>query len=616
MNLVKGKSAILLAAVLALLATSALALPYALVSAQTGSYRIDSVDHQIHVLYSGHVVVSDTIHISGQIPNEFLIGLPYQYSANVLEAVAYDDNHVYEMDLGVQLGEYSGFYGAQVNFHGSYPSTFTVSFTLSNQLITETTSGLLLDFPAYPVLTQSVGTCNVHVVFPSNPLSISIAKDDGAVKAANYQKTSLPAYTYAIGLASFQVPLGSMQLMTISDLTRTVNVDSAGNVAVSDKYVIVNNSTNPLYSFAFNVPTDATNILITDNAGQTLPTLVGDSANANTKLANATLSSFVAQDEQTILTVQYNLPSVTMQGSQYVLDDFMLFPQLFYYVNHASVVFNPPEGATIISPQSGSLDTSSTLSRNIFQDTFTITRQGVSPVDSSVPQENVLQFAYTYNAVWASLQPTFWAFLLAAVGCVAMFAVNKHLPAGFGQSLRFSRRAKTKIRFPMTSTPIDEVEEEKPEVAIEVGPDERVTAELINNFMDVYDDRKHLSAELKALDSKASKGKIQRRQYKVQRRAVESKIKAAVRNTERTKAIMRQSSSVYADIAKQLDGAEADLAETEGNIRNLDLRYSNGELPLDYYKKTLLDYQKRRERAESNINGILLRLREKIRSVT
>ncbi len=75
---------------------------------------------------------------------------------------------------------------------------------------------------------------------PKYPISISIAKDDGAVKALITKKTSLPAYTYAIGLASFQVPLGSMQLMSISDLTRTVNVDSAGNVAVSDKYVIVN----------------------------------------------------------------------------------------------------------------------------------------------------------------------------------------------------------------------------------------------------------------------------------------------------------------------------------------------------------------------------------------
>ncbi len=146
----KGKSAILLAALLALLATSALALPYALVSAQTGSYSIDNVDHQIHVLYSGHVVVSDTIHISGQIPSEFLIGLPYQYSANVLEAVAYDDNHVYEMDLGVQLGEYSGFYGAQVNFQGFTSQSFTVSFTLSNQLITETNIWSCARFPLTP----------------------------------------------------------------------------------------------------------------------------------------------------------------------------------------------------------------------------------------------------------------------------------------------------------------------------------------------------------------------------------------------------------------------------------------------------------------------------------
>jgi hypothetical protein len=35
------------------------------VSAQTG-YSIQSVDHEVEVLYSGHVVIRDTIHLSGQ----------------------------------------------------------------------------------------------------------------------------------------------------------------------------------------------------------------------------------------------------------------------------------------------------------------------------------------------------------------------------------------------------------------------------------------------------------------------------------------------------------------------------------------------------------------------
>ena len=39
------------------------------------------------------------------------------------------------MNLGVQLGDHSGFYGATVNFNGNTPSVFTVAFVLSNKLV-------------------------------------------------------------------------------------------------------------------------------------------------------------------------------------------------------------------------------------------------------------------------------------------------------------------------------------------------------------------------------------------------------------------------------------------------------------------------------------------------
>ena len=65
-----------------------------------------------------------------------MIGMPFTYSADILKAVAYDSNNVYQVNLGVQLGNQSGFYGAEVNFNGKSPSVFTVAFVLSNNLLT------------------------------------------------------------------------------------------------------------------------------------------------------------------------------------------------------------------------------------------------------------------------------------------------------------------------------------------------------------------------------------------------------------------------------------------------------------------------------------------------
>jgi hypothetical protein len=52
--------------------------------AQTNTYTIQHVDHNIKVLYSGNVVITDQIQLSGTAPSSFQIGLPYRYCAYVL----------------------------------------------------------------------------------------------------------------------------------------------------------------------------------------------------------------------------------------------------------------------------------------------------------------------------------------------------------------------------------------------------------------------------------------------------------------------------------------------------------------------------------------------------
>src|SRR3989304_10576740 len=127
-------------------------------SAQTTDYTIQSVNHQIEVMQSGHIVIRDTIHVTGQLNDGFLIGLPYKYGSHILKTVAYDANHVFPMDLGVQLQGRSGFYGAKITFPQENPTVFTIIFILSNNLISPVTSNLVtgtitvynLDIPIYP----------------------------------------------------------------------------------------------------------------------------------------------------------------------------------------------------------------------------------------------------------------------------------------------------------------------------------------------------------------------------------------------------------------------------------------------------------------------------------
>jgi hypothetical protein len=66
-------------------------------------------------------------------------------------------------------------------------------------------------------------------------------------------------------------------------------------------------------------------------------------------------------------------------------------------------------------------------------------------------------------------------------------------------------------------------------------------------------------------------------------------------------------------MVRQLESAEAEINEVETNVKSIEARHGRGELSLENYRRLLTDYQRRREKANTTIDGILLRLREESR---
>jgi hypothetical protein len=572
------------------------------VNAQNSGYTITNVEHQVQVMYSGQVVILDTIYLAGAVGDTFTVGLPYQYSAYLLKALAYDDSHVYPMNLGVQLGNRSsGFYGAEINFNGNHPSQFTAAFILSNRLITELANGSsTFEYPAYPSLTQNAQVCSATVTFPSEPNDFYITKTDGNTKAPSYSITNLPAYTYNLAHATFNLPAGTMQLSTITDLHRQIAIDTSGVLSATDTYEIISNSSSPMGSYIVSLPPQATNIGITDQYGAALTSSFDKSVENDVLLANITYVSFINKDETTRLTVKYNLPGAKLEGPSYVLN-FKLFPNFHYFVDYATMSFSTPEGATITAPQPADLDISSTLTRNAYHDTLTVAQNGISYVDYLAPQPNSIDLTYSYNPVWVSFRPTFYAAFAAALACVGGFIYTKLRP----------RKGIYQIRAEKLSSQQPTPQQEAAVYEIKTG--QQITPDIIRGFLAAYDDRTQLYNELRTLESRAQKGKLPRRQYKVQKNSISMRMDGLTRSLERTKAVFRGAGGSYVDLIRQLDLAEADLAEADQNISALEQRQSRGEISLGAYKKNISDYQKMRSKAESAINGILLRLHEKIR---
>jgi hypothetical protein len=418
-------------------------------------------------------------------------------------------------------------------------------------------------------------------VLPDYATGVTVTKDDGVVDTTNFVKENLAAFTYSPASASFSLPSGILQIIGIKKLDRVITISPIGDIVASDSYRIVNNSTGSIGSFGVDLPLNASNIVGRDEFGRTLTVeLLG--TGATFQLVNVTFILPLNSGESTLLTVEYTLPSVSPEQITRFALNLDLFPYFDYYVDEASVTIIPPEGARFLTPQLSSIDPFSSLNREIFQETLSINREGVSYIDYAVPSEDVLQVTYDYNPLWLSFRPTLWMWTLTVVGCIIVAVWRR----------------------PKTSAPARIVAQK---ASAGLSPDH------VRAFTEAYEEKNRLTSELKSLEARAQKGKIPRRRYKVQRRTLEVRFDALSKNIAGLKGILRSAGGVYADLIRQLDVAETEFDEVETNISTVEARHNRGELSLEAYKKLLADYQRRKEKAETAINGILLRLREEIR---
>ena len=546
-------------------------------SAQSSGYSIQNVDHQMEVMYSGQIIIRDTIRVSGQLTDSFLIGFPQKYGAHVLKGVAYDSNGALPMSLNVPFEGHSDLYGASISFPQGAPQVFTAVFILSNGLVHQNNSlsAAAVEFPAYPSLAKEAAKCNVTLVLPDFAANPMVTKDDGTVSATSFVKDKLAAFTNAPAAVTFSMPTGILQLVSVTNMNRMITVSPAGDVLASDSYRLINNGNDSLVAFGVDVPLGVSNIIGKDDHGRDLTVeIVGNGSTFH--LVNVTLRSALIKSQPTSLTVEYTLPrAVSEQPNAFSLN-LEPFPYLDYYVTEASVTVVPPEGANFLT-----YDPTASLNKDGFQETLTFNKAGVSHVDLDVPSETV-QTTYSYNLLWLSFRPTLWVWLLAAAGCIAV---------------AFWKRPKTSTP-PKTATP---------KLSTSLSPDH------IRTFIEAYEEKTKITSKLSLLNERAQKGKISRRRYKVQKRKMTVLSAALSKEITELKEILRGESGNYAGLVRQLDAAETELNEVETNINSVETSHRRGTISSEECKKTLADHQQRKEKAEAAINGILLRLREETR---
>lgn len=539
------------------------------VKADVPSYTVEWINHQVKILYNGYILVNDTIKVNGYAQNGFLIGFPYRYAPYVLRCIAYDTANFtqqYNVVGGVPLNSRMGFYGFNVALNPQPQNgVFSVIFVLSNSLLRQNpqnTSLYTLDFPAYPSLTVDASSCNASVVLPQDAKFVS---GTDTVNATNYWvEKPLPQFTYEPANMTFQLATDDIQLFTIEEFKREINFGSMGEIAVSDSYFIKNESPQQMTTVKVALPLNATGVRVEDEFGRK-----GEiKSDAKTGMYTVNLFLPVESGKSARFIVRYNLPKNV---------SFTFFKEINYYIKEASITIILPEGAKITSLSYNSASPIGTYGvlRDVFQEKITISKQGILSLDSFT-----MEFAYQYNPLWLAFRPTLWVWALAVLGC-AIVAV---------------------WRRPKAPEAVVAV----PTVAVRLSP------EILRRFVESYEEKRRITSDIKSLEVAVSKGRIPRQRYKVQRKTLETRLASLSRSLDELKLKLRSAGGRYADLMRQLEVAETELNEVESNIRSIETRHRRGDLTLEAYRKLLADYEGRREKAETTISGILLRIREEI----
>ena len=533
-------------------------------------YSIEKVNHTIEVMYNGYIFINDTVQINGT-SNGFLIGFPYKYGPHVLRCVAYDATDVFPVSLNVPLENRSGFYGVKINFPQGSPQVFTVGFVLSNSLIVQEANNISrLDFPKYPSLTKSVVNCNVSILLPAGSSYMS-----GTVGSLKYSQENLQAFTNLPADVTFSFTEGAMQIVDIKELKREMKISGTCEIEGSDSYRITNKA--PLQEISFIeiiLPQNASNPTAHDQLGRVLKL----DATGKADRYQVSFASPLKTEESALFTVRYYLPGEgcieQKEGKNFDLA-FLLFQDLDYYIDQSSVTFVLPEGAKMLSFENVSGAGSYSVTRDVFQEVLTVNRQGVFWLDSFS-----VGLTYEYDLLWVAFRPTLWMWALVTVGC-AIAVVWKRPKAPISVAV--------------------------PKVAV------GVRSRDIKSFVDAYEKKRRIVLEVESLRIRVRKGKIPRRRYKVRRRTLETRLDALSRSLTDLKEKLRASGGRYRDLMRRLEIVETEISGVEANIESIEARHRRGELSLGAYRKLLADYERRKDKAETTVNEILIRLREEIR---
>ena len=563
-------------------------------SPNPGSLQV-SIDHTVQIRDGGLLIINDTVKLSPE-PNQtatlqdYALGFPYGYQSNLDYAFAYEVQNPssnLKLELDASLGKI-GFYGVNVIFPqainietgGSYEFTIVYVFSNSVTLSSGQTPTYNASFPAYPSLTQEASEVNVTIALPTglNFTGTSFSQEGlnytttqaGSWQYFNFLRTSLSEFSTQNGWFAFVQSTRSIRILNVDEVARNIQL-SLGQIRLTDYFAVVDKA-EKLGQMKVSLPGGAFDVSAYDEFGQITNTSLQVLAGARITNLTLTFTSPYDVGEEARFQVSYQLPwknyAATVSWNSFRVSTPTL-ENVNWTIRRFTTNVNLPEGAALSS--SSSLSDLSTFQNGAFDSSFTLSLQNVTPFN--IPS---LDFEYKQAVFWTSFRPTLWTSVAVLIIGAVIGAWSLYKPP---------------------TAPL-------PTAIIRVRPED------LKKFVELYEERRRHQKEAESLESQARKGKIPRRLYKVRRMTIDNRLASLSRDLAGLRDKIRTAGPRYSDLMRQLEVAENELKGVEADVNRAEAGYRRGEVSAASYHELLEGAYRRRDRAQTTIDGVLLRLRE------
>ncbi|MEM2110364.1 MAG: hypothetical protein QXX08_00595, partial [Candidatus Bathyarchaeia archaeon] len=448
---------------------------------------------------------------------------------------------------------------------GSY--NFTIVYVFSRLIEAGENRSFRAVFPLYPILTRKADFSKVTVMLPIGAnftgSSTNFLNSTMDSRVVLYNETSsLEPFRSVSSWVNFTA--SDFVLLEVEEMRRELRIDAFGELHVTDFYEITNLKGGKL---SFILPPNATGISFQDIYGiYDQSKMIVTKEKKYTEI-NVTLRNAILTENKTDFLVAYKIPfwEYVAQDTWYIYKLNVSLARPNWVLKQFTVVITLPEGAVF---QSSTMSLS--LEKSFLSETLKM-------VASNVTRFHSLDFDlnYQYTILWSSFRPTLWTGAIIALFGIVFFLVRK-----------------PKLE------------------AVVVAP---VLIETLRRFVEIYDERRRLISDRESLEQQAQRGKISRRQYRLRRSSIDSRLSKLVKDSAEFKKKIEAAGGRYTEMMKRLEIAETMLETLGRDIERVEARYQREEISSEARHRLLEEYNHGKEQAENTIYEIILRLREEIK---